>query len=456
MRVTKAFFDQAKRVLALLLAVAILAGIVFANDLTMARTLSLYRELEEYQYLIQELDYTSQRWLKNLLTQLTTVFYSEKTAVGSYRRACVKFNRGDLAGAIPYMTAAIELTPENERAELLLEKACLSYLVSDVPTAHECAAQAAQLVPEDLSSQWYRYKYASAAGDVVSQAKGLGAYARMHGGQIFLQEAGRLNMAIGEFEEAQYFYHRTIEEFGGNDELHYMRGSCLMLTGQYEEAIGDFKKSSFNGSLYSLGACELALGHTQSAALYFETSMERNEHVEDSRLMLAACTLELGNPAEAEKMLNTYIDNGGAYESAAYYRASARAMQNNFEGAIEDYDASLIAGTFPEDSLFGAAQCRYFAGRFEEAADLLSDCIDRGVHPSESRYFMGMTLMELGRDEEARSILKEALSMGSQVTLDIDKVVNEVLTDPSDLKQTEVGNENAVENEGKNGLKTKP
>ena len=322
----------------------------------------------------------------------------------------MRFNRGDIAGAIPYLAKAIEQAPEAEKAGLMLELACLSYLTGETEAAHQNAAQAAIQMPDSKDAQWYRYKYATAVGNISSQAEGLGAFAEMDGGKRYLQEAGRLYMALGDFEKAGYFYNRTIEDFGGHDELYYLRGSCRMLAGDYESAISDFKQSGYTGSLYSMGACELALGRPASAAQYFEASVERGEHIHDSRLMLAACKLELNQPAEAESLLDTYIANGGAYESAAYYRASARAMQGNFEGAIEDYDAALLAGSFPEDTFFGAAQCRFFAGRYEEAVELFLECIKLDVHPAESRYYLGMTYAEMGELEKAREMLKQSLS----------------------------------------------
>lgn len=404
--------NKAKRVLALVLTAAILAGIVFANDLSMARRLTAYKDVEEFKYLMGNMDYASERWLRNLWVQITASFIDEDSMEGAYQRACMRFNRGDIAGAIPHMENAIELAQEGEKAGLMLETACLSYLTGETEAAHKNAAQAANQMPDSKDAQWYRYKYAAAVGDISSQAEGLGAFAEMDGSQIYLQEAGRLYMALGNYEKSGHYYNRIIEDFGGSDELYYLRGSCRMLTGDYESAISDFKQSGYNGSLYSLGTCELALGHPASAAQYFEASVERGEHIEDSRLMLAACKLELNQPAEAESLLDTYIANGGAYESAAYYRASARAMQGNFEGAIEDYDAALLAGNFPEDTFFGAAQCRYFAGKYEEAVDLFLECIKLNVHPAESRYYLGMTYTEMGELEKAREMLKQSLSLG--------------------------------------------
>ncbi|MBQ4263954.1 MAG: tetratricopeptide repeat protein [Clostridia bacterium] len=429
-------FDKLKRMLALMLAVAILAGIVFANDLSLARTLAAYRDVEEYQYLLSNMDYASDSWLRNLFRQMSVVFTKADTADGQYRCACVRFSRGDMAGALPYLVKAAELVEGGKRAEWMIETGCLAAMCGEAETAHEHVVQAAELAPENADAHWFRYKYAAAVKDLASQAAGMGAYAERKGGEPFLQEAGRLYMLLYDYENAGRFYDMLIENHGGDDERYYLRGSCLMFTGRFEEAIADFKRSSFKGSLYSLGACELSLGHPQSAALYFETSMERNEHVEDSRLMLAACELEVGSPVRAEEMLNTYIENGGAYESACYYRASARALQGNFEGAIEDYDAALLAGTFPEDTLFGAAQCRYFAGRYEEAVDLFLDCIAYDVRPAETRYYLGMTYTEMGESEKARELLRESLA------------VNSTALDDESEKQTEVGELMIVEEGG--------
>jgi len=401
---------KAKRILALVLAATILSGIIFANDYTWTRRLDRYRDTEEFTYLIDHMDYATPKWHRHLWLRLTALFTDQDTMKGAYQRACLRFNRGDLAEALSFMAAAAERASAEEKAGLMLETACLAYLAGENETAHENAVRSAEQMPDSREAQWYRYKYAAAVGDVASQAEGLGAFAEMDGSQTYLQEAGRLHLALGHYEKAGSFYNRTIEDFGGNDELYYLRGSCRMLTEDYESAISDFKRSSHNGSLYSLGTCELALEHPASAAQYFEASVERGEYVEDSRLMLAACKLDLNQPAEAERLLDTYIANGGAYESAAYYRASARAMQGNFEGAIEDYDAALLAGNFPEDTFFGAAQCRYFAGRYEEAVDLFLECIKLEVRPAESRYYLGMTYAGMGETEKARDMLKQSLS----------------------------------------------
>ena len=403
--------NKVKRILALVLTAAILAGTVFVNDYSLERRLAVYRELEEFQYLMENMDYAHDRWLRNLWVQITASFTDKDTMEGSYQRACIRFIRGNIEGTIPYLEDAIEWASDKEKAKLMLEMACLSYLTGDNEAAHENAARAAAQMPDSKDAQWYRYKYATAVGDLSSQAEGLGAFAEMDGGKGYLQEAGRLYMVLGDYEKSGYFYNRTIEEFGGHDELYYLRGSCRMLTGDYESALSDFKRSGYTGSLYSMGTCELALGRPASAAQYFEASVERGEHVEDSRLMLAACKLDLNQPAEAERLLDTYIANGGSYESAAYYRASARAMQGKFESAIEDYDKALLAGSFPEDTFFGAAQCRYFAGRYEEAVDLFLECIKLDVHPAESRYYLGMTYIEIGEVEKAREMLKQSLTL---------------------------------------------
>ena len=58
--------NKVKRILALVLTAAILAGTVFVNDYSLERRLAVYRELEEFQYLMENMDYAHDRWLRNL------------------------------------------------------------------------------------------------------------------------------------------------------------------------------------------------------------------------------------------------------------------------------------------------------------------------------------------------------------------------------------------------------
>ncbi len=413
----KKSFTGGQRILAIVLVAALLLGLVVTDQTLLRRRDAIYRGNEAYAYLIEHMPYQSDGF-KRLYDGVSIWFVAEDGLDGCLRRAGQKFCDGNAMEALEWMDRATTLDgalPDAERAEHLLLAACLASLSGQARTAQIYTARAAQIVPADADAQYLLYRFSLDSSDYKTAADALSVYIERTGATERWQEAAEMYMTNGDYARSAQTYSLAMTAHGKTEELLYRRGLCLMLSGRYQAALGDLKKSSFPGSLYAQGVCLLSLGNAAEAAKQFEASLGKLEEAQQSRMMLAVCLLDLTDYARAETLLDEYVAQGGQVQEIAYYRAMARAMQGKYEDAIADYDVSAKDAAFEHDSLFGGAHCRYSAGRFDESAQAFRTCVEKGIRPAESWYYLGLSLMEIGETAEAEEALHTALAMGVDI-----------------------------------------
>lgn len=404
---------RGQRFIAVVLVAAILAGAILAGKPWGSGKDASYKGSAAYAYLEDSMQSLSHGWLQWMLYKLGTRLSSQETASGCFRRVCVDVGDGDFAAAAQWMRTLLEMPLERldtEKADLYMQLACIHSLDEDPESAVKAAQRAVELNPEDFQILQLCYQFSMEAGDSASAAEALKNYAALAEDETRYEEIADLYLDAGNYTESGRFYGKAIQIQGGNHRLYYMRGTCWMLLGRYEDAISDFANSQMPGSLYSRGICEMALNDFAQAKNCFEESMKRGEQTNDARMMLAVCLLEMEDYEQAEQLFDEYLRAGGSYGEIAYYRGTARAMQKNYQAAIEDYEAAIQAGYFLQESLFAAAQCRYYAGAYEEAIKQFESCIEQGIQVSESWYYLGLSLAAIGEAGRAEQALNQALS----------------------------------------------
>lgn len=403
---------KVQRIVAIVLVAAMLAGVIIVDRTRVGLYSGMYEDSLTYAYLSETMECLSYGWVRWLGYVLGTHFSDEQSDSGRYRRACVNVAEEDFSEAAEWlaaMTASQTQRSDEQNAQLYLQLACARSLSGDASGAVEAASGAARFAPEDVRTQDMYYQFSLVAGDSANAAAALANYAQLTADASLYDEIADLYLDAEQYEESGRFYTLSIEANGADQRRYYLRGTCRMLLGQYQDAIEDFSNSDMEGSLYSKGICEMALGDFAQAQRSFETSIERGEQVGDSQQMLAVCKLETGEYAQAQRLLEQYLQDGGNYEQIAYYLGTARAMQEDYEGAIEDFDAAVEAGIFAQESLFAGAQCRYSIGRYQEAAERFEQCVQEGIQTAQSQYYLGLSLVAIGESDRAAEALLEAL-----------------------------------------------
>lgn len=405
---------RVQRIVAIVLAVALVAGGLIADQTGLGRKGGSYGDSEAYAYLYDSMECLSYGWLRWTFYLWGTHFTDENSASGRYRRACVRVAEEEFDQAAEWMSACIDQgqmadRSDAESAALYMQLACIQSLAGNALDAAEAARHAATLEPGQAQTQQMCYQFCLEANDSLGAAEALANYTELTSDTTRYEEIADLYLQAGEYEESGRFYDLAIEINGEDQRLFYLRGTCRMLQGQYREAIEDFSSSDVPGSLYSRGICEMALSDFDAAEASFEASIERGQQTGDSQMMLAVCRLEKGEYEQALSLFDEYLQSGGDYEQIAYYRGMARMMLEDYQGAIEDFDASAAAGNSVQECIFAAAQCRYFTGAYQEAAEQFEKCVEAQFNTAQSQYYLGLSLAALGRSEEAEEALRQAL-----------------------------------------------
>lgn len=398
------------RAIAIALVAVMITGIIAVNPIAYVNRNAAITRSAEYAYLTDAMRGLTDNLGLSIWYRIRSWFANTGSAEGLLEKAGAALNADDAASAFIWAEKSLLMREGELQADDYLITACLAGLCGDVKKAREYAGLAVKRSPGDYQAQRFLRDYAYAAGDTLTALQAFGACAELLGDADELTQAARQFADIGDYAEAIRYNTLAMDAGAKTDESLFTRGSYHMQAGDYNAAIADFSRCTYPGSEYNLGMCEAALGRMARAEHHFEASIERNERVNDSKLMLSSCKLDGGEYEKAIALMNEYVQAGGPLADVVYFRANAYAMLNRYDEALANYNAAIAANVFIGDSLFGAGACLYYAARYSEAIERFNECVRLGVNTAQSKYYLGLSLAAIGDNAKAREMLIQAVS----------------------------------------------
>ncbi|HFE47461.1 MAG TPA: tetratricopeptide repeat protein, partial [Nannocystis exedens] len=317
------------------------------------------------------------RWTPRRLL-IAAVHGLRRSRYGSARRAI------DLAIA--------SSSESDSQGRILLAAACTLFVTGDYGRALDCAAKAALVEPQLLSS-------ATELGVVIAELLGWDQEARAilsraleadPCGASWLARLVRVLVRAGALEEAIVHARRALELEPHSPGMALELARLLALTGRYEAAIAAVERAlqlaPAGVPRYWRGAADIfldagALGAAEGALLQAQNLAPGEAAIE---LELAELALWRGNVEEAESHRQAAALLGPELPASWRIRGSCAALAGEWSRAAADFDRAIKGDPDDYVAYTWRAEAAYRLADLEGARDLLDRAIGRvpGYHPA--------------------------------------------------------------------------
>jgi tetratricopeptide (TPR) repeat protein len=235
-----------------------------------------------------------------------------------------------------------------------------------------------------------------------------GAWPRDHLG-LALLEAGRLEDAVGEFEQA-------LRLDPGFAQGHFDLGVAWGTAGNFPEAIRHYEQAlrlqpRFAEAHSNLGAVLTRAGRIDEAIEHFERAIQINPDLADAHNNLGVALDRLGRVGEAIEQFEVAVRLKPDFAKARNNLGDALLRQGRVQEAIGQYEqvARLRPGDAAVLNNLGTALWR--TGRFREAVKCYEQALRINPGNPEAHYNLGGALEQAGRLPEAIAHYEEALRL---------------------------------------------
>lgn len=397
------------RLVALVLAIAIVLGLMTGVDFTLAR----YQGTDQMvaaQYLMEQTPYLQENRLeriKSLLTQLDAYSINLQAA----ERA---IGRSDYDRAASFLEKAIPLCQDaQEQAELYIRLGCVYMLGEQPESALTAFDSGIEGKPEEAMPYLLRGQLRYQQGDLSGAAQDAGQYIALGGedGELLsvaaslcelggnlegalealnrslgdgeaepsqaktLAERGRVKYLLGQVEDAvaDIQQARSLDE-DGLDGVHYaIVGMDAFQNEDYETSQQDFLKaarlSQQNNEAYYEQAilCAYLLGDYPAVREIGEEAQGKNFMTSTAFLLEGIALFSLEDYEAAETALTRSMDTGIIPAGAYYYRGLTRLAMGEYALAAQDFGEAIQKEESVLECTFNRGICYYALGENEKA-----------------------------------------------------------------------------------------
>ncbi|MDD2380867.1 MAG: tetratricopeptide repeat protein [Mariniphaga sp.] len=241
---------------------------------------------------------------------------------------------------------------------------------------------------------------------------------QIHPGAVPLQlKYAQVLISKGKYQYALKYLEMAEKVELTNPDVHLMKGTAWLLTGETKNAERSFRKAlKYAGEekddiLYHMANAFVQSGDIKKAVEHFEQSLLINPENEQALYDLGFYSDQSGDFQKSIEYYNRYLDIDPFNFSIWFNLGISYNKAGNYEKAIEAYEFALALNEDFDQSLFNIGNAFANAGKFREAIERYNDYLEFDPENDDAWSYIGECYLNLDEHDKATFYYRKAIKL---------------------------------------------